>query len=206
MLKAADNKDPRWAGKTVACIASGPSLCVEDVALVREKVDHVIVVNATFRMAPWADVCYGADDRFWDVYWDEIQAVFKGEKWTMGKRVAKERGINVIGRCNAEGYSLIPGAITTGGNSGYQALHLAAYWGASRVVLLGYDMQRTGGQEHWHGAHKGKLPNGRGFPLWIRRFGSLARDLARMSVTVYNSTRQTALTCVPRVALEALPW
>lgn len=200
--------DPRWNGATVACIASGPSLTREDVELVRTKVDKVIVVNATYKMAPWADVCYGADLRFWDEYipnGDYLQ-VFKGEGWTMAYPAHKKYGLHLIGRSEGKGYALMPGTINTGGNSGYQAIHLAAYWGAQNIIMLGYDMQRTNGEEHWHGPHQGNLINGRNFSSWISRMRGLIRDLGIMGVKVVNATRVTAIpsTWLPRVTLEEL--
>lgn len=63
-------------------------------------------------------------------------------------------------------------------------------------------MQRTGGKFHWHGKHWGNLPNGQGFPTWIKNFAPLAVDLARRGVEVINATRETALQCFPRMSLE----
>lgn len=92
--------------------------------------------------------------------------------------------------------------INGGGNSGFQAIHLAATFGAKRIVLLGYDMQRTEGKMHWHGRHWGRLPNGNGFPSWIRQMGPLAKDLRGRGISVINCSRVTALRCFPRTSLE----
>lgn len=100
------------------------------------------------------------------------------------------------------GFNREPDTINGGGNSGYQAIHLAATFGAKKIVLIGYDMQRTGGKEHWHGKHEGGLHNGTGFPAWITRMGALASDLSNMGVEVINATRTTALKCFPRATLE----
>jgi hypothetical protein len=167
----------------------------------------VLVVGGTFQLAPWADVLYSADYRFWAEYVKDIRATFQGECWTMALQAKREFGINVIGRAQGEGYSLFAGAITTGGNSGYQAVHLAAYWGASRIIMLGYDMQNTNGKVHHFGNHRGGLPNGRGsYGLWIRRFAPLVRDLTRVGVEVLNCSRTTALNTVKRAVLEEVVW
>lgn len=102
----------------------------------------------------------------------------------------------------AAGFATDPDTINGGGNSGYQAIHLAATFGAKRIVLIGYDMQRTDGKLHWHGKHWGRLPNGNGFPSWIKQMTPLAKDLRRMGVEVINSTKVTALRCFPRLPLE----
>lgn len=210
MTKLPKNFDPRWDGATVVCVASGPSLTKEDIEYARSKADRMIVVNATYKLAPNADVCYGADERFWNEYIlkDDYREVFKGEGWTMSYPAGKKFGLNIIGRSNGEGYSIAPGTINTGGNSGFQAIHLAAYWGASRIVMLGYDMQRTDGKEHWHGKHRGNLLNGRNFALWIRRLHPLLRELNKRGVKLLNATRTTAIPAAwaPHVTVENIQW
>lgn len=95
-----------------------------------------------------------------------------------------------------------PGRIGSGGNSGHQAIGLAYAFGARRIVLLGYDMQRTDGETHHHGNHAGRLPNGGNFHEWRERMNDLAIDLRRQGVTVHNATRQTALKCFERVTAQ----
>jgi len=106
-------------------------------------------------------------------------------------------------RCaKQQGYSKEPDSVNAGGNSGFQAIHLAALFGAKKIVLIGFDMMRTDGKFHWHGKHEGRLPNGTGFPGWIKSMGYLAKDLQAMGVEVINCTRRTALRCFPRMELE----
>lgn len=192
-----------WSGETVVCAASGPSLTAEDVDYVRGKA-KLVVVNTTFRLAPWADVMYAADLSFWNQYGAEIARVFHGERWTCAERAHRDFDCRLIRTTPGNGFSLVKDRITTGGNSGYQAVHLAALWGAKRIVLIGYDMQRTGGQEHWHGPHEGGLRNGRNYDFWVRRFEPLARDLKKRGVEVVNCTRKTALKCFQRDTLESV--
>lgn len=199
-----------WRGAVVVCIASGPSLSPEDVALVdAARVAHkcrVMAVNREFESAPWADVLYAADYHFWQAYIDEVRAKFCGALWTIDKRAAHQFKLNLVARGRGEGYATELGTINTGGNSGYQAIHLAAQWGAARVIMLGYDMQRTDGKEHHYGKHKKGLPNGAGFKSWIPRFKPLFRDLRLRGVEVINATRVTAIPedWIPRVPLEEL--
>lgn len=203
------NSALKWGGKIAVCIASGPSLCAEDIALVRRAHSEgrckVLVVNREFESAPWADAMYAADLAFWQSYWNEIRSAFPGERWTVDVRAARQFGLQLLRRARGEGFSVEPGTINTGGNSGFQALHIAAQWGAARIVLLGYDMQRTQGKEHHFGRHKNRLPNGAGFKDWIPRFRPLIRDLEARGVRVVNATRETALPAewCPRSALEA---
>lgn len=87
-------------------------------------------------------------------------------------------------------------------NSGYQAINLAYHFGVSRILLIGYDMQRTGGKAHWHGDHVSGLTNAEGLSKWATRFPALAQDLEREGVEVINCSQETALTCFPRARLE----
>lgn len=86
------------------------------------------------------------------------------------------------------------------GNSGAAAISMAAKAGASRVVLLGYDCQQTGGRVHWHGDHPAGLGNAGSMPKWPEQFNRLAASLE--GVEVINCSRDTALRAFPRMALE----
>lgn len=95
--------------------------------------------------------------------------------------------------------------IHQGGNGGYQATNLAYLWGARAIVLLGLDCgMGAGGVAHWHGNHTGKLsnPNQSTLDTWRGKFATLAKDLQKDGVPVYNCSRQTALECFPRHSLE----
>lgn len=114
-------------------------------------------------------------------------------------------GLNYVPTEPGEGLAKRAGHIRQGRNSGYQALSLALLFGASRVVLLGYDMSMTGKRSHWHGDHKG-LNNPRAPQLqsWCAIFATLADAMkaAKHPAHVVNCSRHTAITCFPREALE----
>lgn len=97
----------------------------------------------------------------------------------------------------------------TGGNSGFQAVNLAYLLGYTRIILLGYDMQLTGGQTHWHGDHDfegATNPVKNTFKGWIPAFNKVAQELKSVGVEVINASRKTALECFPRVSLEEALW
>lgn len=86
------------------------------------------------------------------------------------------------------------------GNSGCGAISLACFAGARRVLMLGYDCQKTGGKTHWHGDHPKGLGNAGSVHKWPAQFASLK---AKMSgVEIINCSRETALTVFPRASLE----
>ena len=192
-----------WPNGTVVCIAGGPSLTVEDVNYVRGKVDGVVGVNDAYRIAPWLDVLYACDAR----WWNEHKGVpsFKGPKYSLQRQAAKWRGVNVLQNTGTDGLESKPNGLKTGKNSGYQAINLAIHLGAKRIVLLGYDMEiKVGSKAHWFGLH----PWGGQPPVQSFRgmFRTMVGPLEKRGVTVINCSRSTSLDAFPRMSLElALP-
>ena len=163
-----------------------------------------MVVNNTWELLPWADVLHAGDLQWWDRY-GAAASVFSGEKWTREELAAARYRLRQVTPRNGRGLCTEPGAVHTGGNSGYQAINLAYHFGARRIVLIGFDMHRQSGG-HWHGEHVGMLsaPDSH-IRVWIRHFRHLARDLRRAGVVVTNCTPGSALTHFPCAPLmEAL--
>lgn len=181
----------RWKGQTVACLASGPSLTVEDCETVHAAGVPTIVTNTTFLRAPWADVLFAFDCRWWELYAAEVREKFKGEclAWCPG---SGRQGVTSLYR--AQWFRNFH-------NSGACALSLAIVSGASRVVMLGYDCQATNGETHWHGDHPKKLGNARSMSKWPLHFKGIARYAEQQKVKVLNASRVTALTNFPRISL-----
>lgn len=184
--------------QTWFCLASGPSMCAEDAEAVRGR-GTVIAIGNTGELAPWANILYSCDPTWWRAYGDRF-AAFKGRKVALHQYGLPEE-VEAIQYRNAPG--LGTDRVHTGNNSGYQAINLAFLEGAKRIVLLGYDMQHTGGRHHWHADHPRHLGNfNPGMPELCRpKFTPLAADLARAGVEVVNASRETALTCFTRQPL-----
>jgi hypothetical protein len=147
-------------------------------------------------------VLYACDERWWDVYGEEARTVCNGEFWSADVAAAAKFKLNHVRGIDAPGASSKSDTIHLGGNGGYQAIGLAHMWGASRILLLGYDYQRTEGKTHWHGDHEGDLPNLGHLATWVRRIAELAADLRRRGVEVINCSRATAITCFARAPIE----
>lgn len=173
-------------------IASGPSLTAADCEAVRAAGLPAFVTNTTFRVCPWADVLLAHDAKWWKVHEAEVKATFKGRRFRCGSapRVFGEP----VGRWLLEFRSF--------GNTGCAAISLAALAGARRVVLLGVDCQRTGGATHWHGDHPPELSNAKTMDKWPAKFVKVAAYARGKGCEVVNASRETALTCFPRVRLE----
>lgn len=192
-----------WPGATVVCLASGPSLTPEDVDYVRGKA-RVIAINDTVRLAPWADVLYSSDRYWWQHHGGVLS--FTGPKFCVGSDNAPDLEIRacpdvrVLRNTGLSGLEVDPSGLRTGKNSGYAAVNLAVHLGASRVILLGYDMGASPlGRRHFFGDHPRGLnnPTPDHFSWWIGLFDSIVEPLAAAGVSVVNCTRRTALSCFP---------
>lgn len=196
---------PGW--EVVVVCASGPSFDEAQAAEVVEarerRCARVIVVNDNWQRVPNADLLYAHDGRWYRVHIDALRAGFGGELWTQDTPAARKYGLTAIAQKLKPGLTKTSHTIHGGGNSGYGAINLAYLFGARRIVLVGFDMQRTGGRAHWFGDHAHPdLKRGSPFAEWIGRFGDLARDLAAERVDCVNASRETALNCFRRLDLD----
>jgi hypothetical protein len=176
--------------------ASGPSAVDVDLEIVKSKA-KLIVINESWRLAPWADVLYSADHAWWAHRGSDQRTAC--EPWgveaidvrRIDAMVFDEEG--VVGR--------------GGGASGFQAVNLAVNWGARRIVLVGFDMRP--GARHWHADHGGKLNNPTDHLLgkWARVLDGAAKALRDRGVDVVNTSFGSALTAYPKMSLkDALCW
>jgi hypothetical protein len=187
-----------WPGETFVCVASGPSLTQEDVDYCRGKA-RVIAVNDNYKLAPWADVLYAADEHWWR--WHHGVPSFHGLKFSIEASQGKAtKHAQILKNCGHEGLELRPHGLRTGRNSGYQAVNLAVHLGAARIVLIGYDMKCTGGKTHWFGEHP--IRQEKQYATFLTKFETLVQPLANIGVDVINCTRETALLSFPRKPLR----
>jgi len=190
---------PAHAGRTVAVLASGPSMSQRVADRLHIAGVPCIVVNATYRLAPWAWMLYAADLEFWQ-HPDHAAA-----RQFAGLRVSCQRikGVEFLRVAGQLGYSNDLDCVHTYGNSGAQALQIAVKSGAHRVLLCGFDMTRRDG-EHWHGKHPAGLreTTEEFFEVCCRRMAVLAPLLSARGVDVVNVSPGSALQCFRRSDLE----
>lgn len=209
-----------WDGETCVILGGGSSLTQADADYVRGKA-HVIAIKEAGcsripgfpPVAPWADVLYAADEK----YWRFVQGApeFAGLKYSIqqdaAERPEKQRpvtewaapydGLEVLRDTGVAGLELDPSGLKTGNNSGYQAINLAVHLGVSKIVLLGYDMWAgPDGRQNWFGDHPTHLKSQ--FALFLHRFETLSRPLAMLGIQVINASRFTMLKAFPCVPLE----
>jgi hypothetical protein len=189
-----------WEGHTVVVMASGPSMSAED----SRKVSHLprIAVNNTYKLVEDVDIVYAADAAWWreNPQVQELNGIKVSITPLHGVHPCVPEYVRVLRATGVDGFDENPSNLRTGGNSGYQAIHLAAHLGAARILLLGYDMQGS----HWHGAHNPPLKNPRRehFERWVPRFKVLNSELKKRNVDVVNCSRETALKAFKISTLE----
>lgn len=187
--------DPQWHGETVAIIASGPSLTQADVDYLKGKC-RVIVVNDNYQVAPWADILYACDLKWWK--WHKGVPDFEGVKWSMDKAASADYRLRYIEGKPGVGISTDPAVIHTGGNSGHQAINLAYHLGAREILLLGFDMKiGQSGAAHWFGDHPDNVRSN--YKPWHKCMAEIAhQDL----IHIINCSRDTALNCFEMMTIQ----
>ncbi len=156
-----------------------------------------------------ADHLYAADCKWWHWHIKDINIGFSGKKWSCepllntGKSHTnwnthdpEEWGINVL-KCNvrAHGLSMEQGVVNSGGNSGYQAINFWFLLGATRFILLGFDLTNHSGQSHFFGDHPKGFNHSKP-DRFIPEFRTIK------GFNILNCSRVTALDAFPRHNLE----
>jgi hypothetical protein len=165
---------------TYAVLATGPSMS-QDVA---DRVRHLrtVVVSDAFNLAPRADHLVSQDKAWWSA--NPAAFEFGGRKWSTNYIPDVER---------------VPaGLIVTGSNSGLLALEVAKNHGATRILMLGFDMHGS----HYFGPHAEPLKNTTPsrfevFQEQFRRWGK-----SHPKIEVLNCNPASHLRCFPIVSLE----
>lgn len=212
-----------WPGETVAILASGPSLSQDLAALCRGRL-RVIAVNDSYLLAPWADLHYFCDAKWYEwhrSYESPAQTLFGRERAmalfhgfsgiratlepTAGLR-KYEPSLKVLRNDSSqsgkpprpEGLCREPDGIRTGRNSGYQAINLAVHTGVRRILLLGYDMRAVGGKTHWFGEHPRPSSARLYEHTFVPAFASLVQPLRELGIEVVNCTPGSLIASFPR--------
>ncbi len=191
-----------WPDSTVVVLANGPSLTPEDVDACRGQ--HVVAIKDTVRLAPWAEVLYGCDAKWWRAHPET--AALACPKFGL-EPVQGREDVQILRNAGEAGVESSPDGLRTLRNSGGQAINLAVHLGARRIVLLGYDMQPEAGRHRWFGRHvyHHGADHAPPYELFLRMMPTLIEPLRALGVTVINASRTTALDIFPRLPLaEAL--
>lgn len=197
-----------WVGETAAVLASGPSMSREVAAAVRGRCRVIAVNSEGLLSAPWAEVLYAADHPWWQN--NPAALKFAGLKVTIrppgGGHGFDSPEVLELKNGGPAGFDDRPTHLRTGGNSGFQAMHLAAHFGARRILLCGFDMHAPErGPAHWFGEHAWRRGRKSPYAMFVTRMTQSAPEFAARGIEVLNCTPGSALKCFPFLPLsEAL--
>lgn len=166
---------------TWALLAPGPSATRQQAQQVRTAGIRLGVISSAFPLARWADFIAATDSAWWRSYPDA--------KHLPGRKFAIHAvpGVEKI---------RVPGWVAC--NSGVLGLECAKRLGATRILLLGFDM---------HGTHYfGEYTNGLSNTLPARRRMHLSQyttwQKRNREIEVINCTAGSALQCFPFEVLD----
>lgn len=198
--------EPLFAGQTVFCLASGPSLTQAIVDKIKGR--PTIVVNSSCMLAPWADVLFFTDSGWYEPRRDLVKN-WRGRVVTMS-RAAKRELPNKVLRVQGQGDPAFPpkfprhGApvIQQGRTSGHTAISLAIACGAWGVVMVAYDMRVVDGREHHHNEYTGPRDLEQYARELVPAFAGWKQAARDIGVTIVNATPGSAVTEFPFVELD----
>lgn len=166
----------------------------------------LVAISDNWKRMPFADLLFASDHAWWRCHHQAVRSsVFKGELWTQSPEAAQAMRLKYVACKSADSLSVTPGLVHGGsGNGGFMAMNLAYHFGTKRMILVGYDCQRTNGNAHWFGEHpRGhNLSRTHPYNAWVANFNKSAVEFDRLGVKVINCTTETALECFPRMTLE----
>ncbi len=198
-----------WPGSTVFIIGGGPSLLKQDLSLIHDQ--RVIGINQAFKLGSWVDVCWYGDKGWYDN--DGLPDIqdYRGLIMTCSQvNPRQQRGfIKYVGRGVRVGLETRRDThVGWNSNSGASAVNVAYWFGASAVVLLGFDMQRSkrGEPTHWHDDYSPRIDkNGEysnPYPKFMKCWPSIKKSADAIGLRIINATTGGALEIFERQTLE----
>jgi hypothetical protein len=187
-----------WQGDT--CIVLGSGRSITDLG--HDKIlPHfegrypIIACNSSFLIVPTCEVLFGADIRWWRENEWNIKRHLGFFKVARRPLTGKQPyPVHYVRSEHKGGLSLDPSVIY-GRNSGHLALNLSIHFGASRVILVGFDMvTEQRGAQNWHTLHS-RPANVDAFKTWIGDLELAAPILMKNAVSVLNANPNSAISC-----------
>lgn len=189
-----------WIGQTAVILGGGPSLtpeCFQSASRFQNR----IAVNQAYELDPGAQVLLWIDGSWFDRNRKGILEHAAPYKITTRRAKRIEAGVKVMGVTQELPEIRTEPTTLFGNNSGHCALNLAYHFGASRIILLGFDMHLKNGA-NWHTKHVAHASPTRfasGFlPAMIRA----VEILQRVGIEVINCSPGSALKCCPIMSIE----
>jgi hypothetical protein len=175
---------------------------------------HVIGINVAYQIGDWMDMCFFGDVNFL-LTQREVFSHWPGIKVTCHRDGAYQPWIKFIDkdREHPRGISTRPDRVSWNQNSGAAAISIAAWAGAKRIFLLGFDMHLGDDKKmHFHDAYnrgpidikdEARYRSWMGvFDRHLRGFPYIKEDAQKMRIEIINICPDSAITEFPRVSLR----
>lgn len=191
-----------WTGQPVFILGGGPSIKNFNFSRIRGRGKVIAVNDAGIdpARAPWADVLFWADRRWYQWNWERL-----GNHYGKYKIARKEpppttthdiKTVRFIPRRFSHWQNSVGGFC--GGSS---AINLAYLFGSrGPFFLLGFDM--TPG--NWHDNHQLPPVTGQHRNNFIPVLEMMAIELTKLGVSVFNCNPRSALRCFPFAPIEEI--
>lgn len=190
---------PLWKGETVYIIGGGPSLKGFNWNLLRGK--KTIALNKAIQFWPEADVVYWTDGRVWTWHKEDI-IKFKGKRYTLAPR-SYPCDVSVLKRGKKFGIEWSTDSIAHGNNSGAAAINLAIHLGASKIILLGYDMGRLNKESHFHNGYPTKVTGDNIYKKqFLPAFGAINEEIKGKGIQIFNACPTSKLNTFRKITIE----
>ncbi len=210
------NPGTPWLGKTVFCLGSGDSLrrLTTDewagIVALQHGGDIIFAINSSIKTARLngcePDALFFTDTNWFEVNETLVRA-FVGRVFTVCKiaRAAYDRLERIANELTAP-FTIGQVPMRDGRTSGHRAVSISVMCGASRVVLLGFDMRidPTSGRSHCHDDYSWPGMGGMFADEFIPGFDGWYRDALAVGCEIINATDGTALAEFPLVPLDSV--
>jgi hypothetical protein len=190
---------PIWKGQTVYLIGGGPSLKNFNWSSLKDK--KTIAINKAIKTWPNADAAYWTDGRTWTWLQKEIKE-FKGERFTIAPK-AYTCKVNILKRGIKYGLETANDTLAHGNNSGYAAINLAIHLGATKIILLGYDMGITSEGSHFHDGYPVNPTSAKIYKdQFLPGFDVLKNIIKGKGIQIFNACPTSKLKAFPIITID----
>lgn len=200
--------EPAWRGETAFVIGGGPSVAGEDLSVLEGG--RVVVINSSYTVAPFADYLVFVDVRWYGAHAAAL-ASFRGQIVTTSMAAKVAPGGHPLLRLQKVAPNKEPKGLCEVRNcvvyqrTGLQpALNMLAHLEVARIILIGFDMQRSPkGKTHHHQPHPwANRAGNKSWDLQMEQINFMVEPLRRRGIEVINTSMASRLPWWPKVPLS----
>lgn len=195
------NVPPIWEGESCYILGGGPSLKDFDPEPFRNS--HIIAVNNTHTLVPWAEFMFFMDSRWYAWNFEKLRK-FEGIIITHCEKFEEVEVIKYLIRGRKRSFPQRTDTIMNGRNAGHAAICIALLLGAKKIYLLGFDMRKIDGENNYHQEHKRTIEDNIYEDQYIPLFEPLKVEAQERRAEIINATPDSALKTFPIISHNEL--